>query len=228
MRCGIGIFAKTVGFSSVKTRLAADVGQTKAEAFYRLSVSCVEAFVAEAGEAFPEIMAPVWTLAEENGPEHWQTSSFPAVWTGEGGLGVRLANVSDYLFESCDMVLLIGTDSPQLSSTRLVEAMSLLMGGRTQHVAGPAADGGFYLFGSSQPVSREIWEAVTYSSSTTLNQLCGLLEARGSMPMLLAEEQDVDTLEDLKALYSDLVKRDRLSEAQINLLAWLEENRSLF
>ena len=37
MRIGIGIFAKTIGKSKVKTRLAESIGVDKAEEFYRLS-----------------------------------------------------------------------------------------------------------------------------------------------------------------------------------------------
>lgn len=228
MRCGVGIFAKTVSLSPVKTRLAADIGKVNAQAFYRLSVDCVEAFVSEAGEAFPEIIAPVWALAEETGPEHWRDSPFPAVWTGEGDLGTRLATISEYLFDSCNMVILIGTDSPHLSSGKIVEAMSLMMGARTECVAGPAADGGFYLFGSSRPIAREVWEGVTYSSSATLDELVGLLEAHELSPKMLSEEQDVDTVEDLKSLHQELAHRETLSGAQESLFAWLEENRNLF
>ncbi len=228
MRCGVGIFAKTLGLTPVKTRLAETIGQRNANAFYTLSVACVEAFVCEAGEAFPETLAPVWAVAEEEGPEKWKDTHFPAIWTGDGGLGARLANVSDTLFESCDMAILIGTDSPQLSSAHIIQAMSLLMGTPDECVAGPALDGGFYLFGSSQPIARDVWESVTYSSNTTLRELCEAIEAQGRTVKFLSEQQDVDTVDDLRTLHADLAARHDLNHAQKELFSWLGENQHLF
>jgi len=229
MRCAVAIFAKTVGVSDVKTRLAADIGTEKAEAFFKLSVDCVEGLVAEAGEAFPEAIYPVWVVAEEDGPSHWANRPFPAIWTGEGGLGSRLANVSEHLFGTYDAVMMIGTDSPQLSPTVIVDAVSRLAGGVTQTVVGPAADGGFYLFASRQPVARESWESVTYSTDTTLSELETHLSSHQISSQRLVEEQDVDTLGDLKMLRKVLGDRScQLNAPQLRLREWLEQNSELF
>lgn len=228
MRCAVAIFAKTPGLSPAKTRLAADIGQARAEAFYRMSVDCVEAFVSEAGEAFPEMLYPVWVVAEEEGPQHWMQRPFPAIWTGEGGLGARLANVSEHLFENYDAVMMIGTDSPQLESRLLVSAASMLAGGVANHVAGPAADGGFYLFASRAPIPRETWEAVAYSASTTLKELENNIGKYGDTVSRLSVEQDVDTLADLATLREQLEARETLSVAQLRLLEWMNENSDLF
>ena len=229
MRCAVAIFAKTIGLSEVKTRLAADIGKDKAEAFFRLSIDCVQAFVAEAREAFPEVVYPVWVVAEEQGPEHWRDRTFPAIWTGEGGLGARLANVSEHLFETYDAVMMIGTDSPQLSPTVIVDAVSRLAGGVCEVVTGPAADGGFYLFASREPIAREVWEAVTYSDENTLAQLVEFLEHQTFKVDCLGTAQDVDTLEDLQTLQTVLSKNtERLNAQQSKLLHWLNENSDLF
>ncbi|MEM7289119.1 MAG: TIGR04282 family arsenosugar biosynthesis glycosyltransferase [Pseudomonadota bacterium] len=229
MRCAVAIFAKTIGLSPVKTRLAADIGTRHAEAFFELSTLCVEATANEAGEAFPETLFPVWAVAEEGGPNHWEKRSFPAIWTGEGNLGARLANVSEHLFELYDAVIFIGTDSPQLDARRLVDAVSRLAAGASNAIAGPAADGGFYLFTSRFPVPREIWEAVTYSSDKTLEDLSYRLKALDWKLDLLPEEQDVDTVADLAKLHVNLKERsDKLSAEQTKLLHWLEENAKLF
>ncbi len=229
MRCAVAIFAKTIGLSDVKTRLAADIGKDKAEEFFKLSVNCVEAVVAEAGEAFPEAIYPVWVVAEENGLPHWADRSFPAFWTGEGGLGSRLAHVSEQLFATYDAVMMIGTDSPQLPPTCVVDAVSRLAGGVAEVVTGPAADGGFYLFASKAHIGREIWERVTYSANSTLEELSSLLVEQGMSPDLLDEQQDVDTLQDLRSLFDNLEKRaEQLNSAQLNLLGWLRENSNLF
>lgn len=229
LRCAVAIFAKTIGFSDVKTRLAADIGKEKAEAFYRLSIDCVQAFVAEAGEAFPEVIYPVWVVAEESGPDYWKDRTFPAIWTGEGGLGARLANVSEHLFETYDAVMMIGTDSPQLSPTVIVDAVARLAGGASEVVTGPAEDGGFYLFASRERIAREVWEAVAYSNESTLAQLVEFLEHQTFKIDYLETAQDVDTLDDLQTLQTVLSENlNQLNTEQSMLLKWLNENSDLF
>ncbi len=227
MRCAVAIFAKTIGLSGVKTRLAKDIGTAKAEEFYSLSVNCVESFVSEAGEAFPETIYPVWCVAEEDGPPHWRERSYPSIWTGEGGLGTRLATVSEHLFETYDAVMLMGTDSPHLHGSILLQAIAQLNANPQGVVVGPADDGGFYLFASTHPVPREIWEAVTYSASTTLDEFEAKL-GEISMPIHhLNSEQDVDTVADLKQLKESLVGTERqLTAAQSHLSQWLASNET--
>lgn len=226
MRCAVAIFAKTIGYSKVKTRLAQTIGQSKAEAFFALSIACVEEMVAAAGEAFPEQISAVWAVAEEDALVEWQRSSFPALWTGEGGLGARLATVSHTLFETHDAVIMIGTDSPQLSPNVLIETLSLLASGQHKVVAGPALDGGFYLFGTSGPLPRELWEGVGYSRDDTLSSLEAAIVAAGGSVHHLKAEQDVDELADLLTLKSFLQKNNPVAgSAQHALLDWLEEEQ---
>lgn len=228
MKCAVAIFAKTVGLSAVKTRLAADIGKHDAEEFYKLSVDCVEAFVAAAGEAFPETVYPVWTVGEEEGVARWASRSFPVMWTGEGGLGSRLASVSEHLFSTYDAVMMIGTDSPQLSPALLIDAISRLAGGVSDVVVGPAADGGFYLFASRRPVDRHIWESVTYSKETTLQELVECLDLNEISVSFLQAEQDVDTLADLRVLRERFCSEtDLLSPEHVRLRQWLMDHSAL-
>ncbi|MEM9276960.1 MAG: DUF2064 domain-containing protein [Pseudomonadota bacterium] len=223
MKCAIAIFAKTVGLSPVKTRLAADIGTENAEAFYKLSVQAVKAIASDAAIRNAD-MVPHWVLAEEGavGRDEWR--SFPAIWTGEGGLGKRLANVSEQLFETHDAVMFVGTDSPQLQADRFLDALAHLQEYPHMHVAGPAVDGGFYLFGSTTPVHREIWEAVTYSADTTLDDLETRIEEAGGSTGRIDVEQDVDTLKDLEVLKTELQRRSgELLPEQIQLLRWVND-----
>lgn len=222
MTCAIAVFAKTIGLSSVKTRLAKDIGRQKAEAFYRLSKACVAAVVLEAERRSEGAISPVWALAEENGPAYQTDPKIPALWTGEGELGVRLANVSEALFKRNDMVMMIGTDSPQLSAERLMMALDCLQHNREACVAGPALDGGFYLFGSARPVPRQIWESVRYSCDTTLAELEDLLGHAGRKVVRLQGEQDVDVVADLIRLQASLEQNQQhLLKPQLDLLEWL-------
>lgn len=227
MKIAVAIFAKTIGLSPVKTRLASTIGRKRAETFYALSIACINEMMSAAAQTSKGEVFPYWALAEENGPELFSGSGFPMMWTGEGDLGTRLATVSQTLFDDHDGVVLIGTDSPQLDAQCLTVAFNLMKKDVNQFVVGPARDGGFYLFGTLQPVSREIWESVTYSTHTTLKEL---LSKFGDQPVqYLPEEQDVDVAEDLLKLQENLSgKENLLSASQKQLLGWLRANHGLF
>ena len=223
MKCAIAIFAKTAGLSPVKTRLAHSIGTDQAELFYKLSVASIESSVLEAAKYNPDIH-PHWALAEAEAVELPQWQKFPAIWTGEGGLGERLANVSEQLFRNHDGVIFIGTDSPQLNPDVFVASHEFLRGDLEKCLVGPATDGGFYLFGSAIPVPGEIWKKVAYSKQSTLLELEWLIEKSGRKVERLNEEQDVDTAEDLERILERLTNsRSTLLPAQRQLLDWLEK-----
>lgn len=223
MKTALAIFAKTAELSPVKTRLAADIGEENAKAFYALSVKAVEA-VAKAASLGNAKLFPHWCIGEETGVTYPQWQSLPAIWTGDGGLGERLATISEILFATHDMVMFIGTDSPQILPDVLNKAQQALQSNASKFIAGPALDGGFYLFGSNQPVPRNFWEAVEYSVDTTLEDLIARLEANGENVELLPAEQDVDTLADLPTLKHALEnKKPELLTAQVELLNWLKK-----
>ena len=224
MKLAVGIFAKTIGLSGVKTRLAADIGKDDAEAFYAMSVDAVADVLNKAELNTDGAIVPFWTLAEEAAPHLPQWSGFNAIWTGEGGLGQRLANVSEALFADHDAVALIGTDSPHLVPSLFENVLLQLRDDREIHIAGPADDGGFYLFASAQPVGRDIWESVTYSVDTTLKELATLIEKKGKRVNYLGSESDVDVIADLATLERSLCEiEDDLLPAQARLLDWLKD-----
>ncbi len=223
MRCGLAIFAKTVGLSPVKTRLAAEIGVAQAEAFYGLSKACTEAVVRAVQRRKPESVFPVWALAEEAGPSRVGPETFPAVWTGAGGLGERLASMGEMLHAEHEAAIVMGTDSPQLTPQQLAGAVDRVMARRQGAVAGPAKDGGFYLFGSVRPIARSTWEAVRYSCDTTLEDLEARLQEDGIAVSRLESERDVDRVADLDGLLGDLKAREgQLLDEQRDLMAWLE------
>ena len=229
MTIAVAIFSKTVGLSAVKTRLAAAIGKQAAEEFYRLSVSCVQETIAMAVEQFPKRIIPYWALAEEEGPNHPDWKGFNTLWTGNGDLGTRLASVSEELFTDHEGVIMMGTDSPQLNWRRILEAVSAMIENPDACIVGPAKDGGFYLFGSLRPLSRNIWEAVGYSRETTLNELIAELKAVDREVRYLPHEQDVDLVHDLVLLGRTLsAPGPEINKSQARLLCWLHDNQTLF
>ncbi len=225
MKFAIASFAKTVGLSPVKTRLATSIGQEKAEAFYTLSVACVEETLEAAAKQNPNIY-PHWALADEAAVGLYQWQKFPNLFTGEGGLGERLFNISNRLFETHDVVILIGTDSPQMSAGNIMQVVESF---QTDHITGPATDGGFWLWASKKPLPLSVWKNVTYSVDTTLKELVGAVNNLGHAISEGAIMQDVDLIEDIFTLQNTLEQQeDMLLPAQVSLLKWLKENNPTF
>ncbi len=223
MKGAIAIFAKTAELTPVKTRLAKSIGRQQAEAFYRLSVAVTETTLKQVQEQTGGNVQPFWALAEKQAVELPQWKEFPAIWTGEGGLGERLNSVSEQLFAAHDFVMMIGTDSPQLAPDRFRQAVSVLENGSHDCVIGPSIDGGFYLLVSRMPVPTDIWKAVHYSRSDTPEQLTLLLGKQNWKIHLLAQEIDVDEIGDLESLKQFYATPGLISSpAHQALVSWLE------
>lgn len=222
MKTALAIFAKTPELSPVKTRLAMDFGQKKAETFYRMSVDAVEEMALTAKELSGNAIDLFWAAPEKQAVEQI-TKSFPVLWTEGNGLGESLANISEELFSRYKQVILIGTDSPQLKPSLILEAIDRLSSKPDSCVVGPSADGGFYLFGSNIRIPKAIWGRVKYSRGDTIKQLLSQLEKAGYFVSLLSEQIDVDHADDLNLLYQTFHdnQKDILS-AQRRLYIWLE------
>lgn len=229
MKIAIASFAKTIGYSPVKTRLAKRIETQHAEAFYRLSVACVRAVLEQVSKEKPNVF-PHWALADEKavGLAEWQC--FPNLWTGEGGLGTRLSSISNRLLDTHDCVFLIGTDSPHLSAENILKFVRQYEANpKPDHVVGPASDGGFWLWGSRKPLPKAVWEAVQYSVDSTLSELIAEVEVHGDSVGKGEVMQDVDEFEDLPTLEAELKKRETdLLPAQTELLKWLQETIPTF
>lgn len=218
----LAIFVKTPGLSTIKTRLAADIGPARALEFYGLAIEAIQA-VAVATEAQLGLTA-YWAVAEEDGLQHPMWSGLQRIGQGTGGLGTRLHTVYHQLRQRHSRVLLIGADSPQLSITILRSALNSLdsqQSGRTatQFALGRSTDGGYYLFGGREPVPQEIWEAVPYSVETTAAEFIRLLEPLGTISEL-PDLCDVDTIGDLRRLGQISCTDPDLLPEQIRVIEW--------
>ena len=219
----LAVWVKTPGHTPAKTRLAKAIGAAAAEAFYRLAVEAVRELVEDACRLAPELLVPYWAIAEKEDAARAQWSGFPVVAQGDGSLGERLANVYDILVGRHQAVIFIGADSPQLDPAVLIEAATLLArsSGRQEFVIGPAADGGFYLFGGHGQIPRRAWLSVTYSAATTRGELIASLEPMGRVH-LLSSAFDVDTIDELHLLRDTLAAAPESGAARRALRDWLE------
>ena len=211
----VAVFVKTAGVSPVKTRLAEGLGLQGALEFYQLAWPCVKQVVDGACTEFS--WAAYWAVAERSqlNAEVWP--DWPRLWQGDGGLGERLHRLYCSLQLKYGSVILLGADAPQVRVSDLSRAMSCL--DYHDYVVGPAADGGFYLFGGKVPVEETVWLETPYSVDTTLERLQFALGARKGAA--LRSLTDVDTVADLKVLSQEFPKERDCTSAQRALNQWL-------
>jgi hypothetical protein len=116
----------------------------------------------------------------------------------QGDLGAKMAEAFQEMFaQGYKKAVLIGTDCPLITPEILMQAFEALS--RSEAVFGPALDGGYYLLGLNRP-ERRIFQRITWSSSTTLQQSLQRCREIGLSYTLLKGLPDVDRPEDLQYL----------------------------
>lgn len=215
MKIGIGIFAKTIGHSRIKTRLAENIGQRMAEEFYSLSVKAVK-----------EVVGNYASTAKDEVSIYWaRPSGRYDICTRGLGLGAAMHKVSRQIIKENDIYILIGTDTPQISVETFNGVSGLLRENKESLIFGPSLDGGFYLMAGSKVPDSQTMDSVSYSQSDTLDQLLNLLNTEGQECLLIETLSDVDVVDDLKFLHENLIEKfadhEELLESQKAILDWL-------
>jgi uncharacterized protein len=212
---GIAIFVKTPGVSPIKTRLAATIGQTAAEAFHRLAAMAVAEVAADPRLAHAGVNT-YWAVAEDDALDAAIWRDLPRIAQGEGDLGVRMGRVYEQLRAKHGTALLLGADAPQLQAEDLLAARAALRA--HDYVLGPSADGGFWTFGGRVAANDAAWTRTPWSQSDTHTRfaasLCGDIATLRTL-------RDVDTVEDLRALRPALRAVPAPTPAQRALGDWL-------
>jgi glycosyltransferase A (GT-A) superfamily protein (DUF2064 family) len=211
MSTAIAIFVKTPSLSRVKTRLAAGIGRIAAQQFYLLSLKAVQETVKNINAS------PYWAVGEENGLDNSLWQDFPSLYTGIGNLGQRQHHIYEMLLKDHEHVLLIGADTPQISTVILEQAITAL--NTNDFVVGPANDGGYYLFGGSVPIQQMIWTSVPWSTNITRERLETMLL---SEPFHLMFLTDVDTQNDLQQVAHEM--QQGMSKEQKNIIDWIKNH----
>lgn len=224
MQTAIAIFCKTPELSPVKTRLGADIGRSYAEEFYKLSLSVVKEVVLQVIKKYDHKVDAYWATAEKEAGSNPIWKSFQCIWTGEGGLGERINHIYEQLLPSYEQVIIIGSDSPQITSDYLVKAIEMLSQRKMDAVIGPCKDGGFVLFGSRKSIPKSIWTEVKYSREDTLEQLISLMKKKSFHYSAVSELGDVDNYNDLIMLVNDYIHMgpDLLPQQQ-KMFQWLHD-----
>ena len=192
-----------------KRRLAEHIGATRATEIARRLLDCAY----EDLVAWPGLKCVAPSAADES----VDAPPADAVVVQRGdNLGERIQHINDELIRlGFERQIYIGIDCPRLDVAYLKRAATAL--GDHATVLGPAADGGVVLMGV-----RGRWPALAalpWSTSALFEALSTACAAAGSSAATLPRLDDVDTLDDLVALRTELAGDVR--PARRALARWL-------
>lgn len=192
------IFAKYPVPGEVKTRLASDIGPEAATLLYRHFVQVIIQKLARHRSIDEAIVA-----VAQSDQVHRFAIEFPGAYRylpqqANRDLGVRLQDaIAQQLASGFGKVVVVGTDSPQMPSRLVTEALAAL---RTADVVlGPATDGGYYLIAVKGDYPA-LFRGIEWSTDQVLAQTLAAAEQAGLAVHLLEQQYDVDTLAELQQL----------------------------
>lgn len=187
------VFLRAPRPGEVKRRLAASLDGEAAAAIYRVLVT--RTLAAATGEAAVELWHTPDDAAEE--VRYWARPGWRMRGQGEGDLGVRMQRAFGSAFgEGAQRVVLVGTDTPGLTTKDVEEAFDRLKDHEV--VLGPAKDGGYWLIGLSSP-RPEMFTEIPWSTGEVLRLTEERAAAGGLRVARLRALRDVDTLEDWRS-----------------------------
>jgi len=186
------VIAKAPRPGFVKTRLCPPC--SPAEAADLASAALTDTLEAAIGSSADEVI-----LALEGDPGPWLPTGVRVITQRGRGLDERLACAFD---DVGGAALLIGMDTPQVTSALLDNALSGLAGPCVDAVVGAADDGGWWALGLRRPDPRAFL-GVPMSAPTTHAAQLGRLDGLGLRVTSLPVLRDVDTIDDAIAVAAE-------------------------
>ena len=183
------VIAKAPAPGRSKTRLCPPCDPEQASAL-------AEAALRDTLTTVAQVRATRRLLALDGPPGVWLPEGFEVVAQRGEGLAQRLAHAFDV---AGGPAVLVGMDTPQITSRMLVGAQSALMDSGTDAVLGPALDGGYWAIGLRRP-DRRVFDGVPMSNTTTLRAQTARIRALGLRHTWLPPLRDVDTIDDAHAV----------------------------
>jgi rSAM/selenodomain-associated transferase 1 len=186
------VFLKAPRSGTVKTRLAAEIGERRALRLYRVMVTRTLAAVRDAGLEATIWFTPTEAIAEMH---HWLGEHWDFRPQASGDLGARLA-AAEHAVTHGRGWLAVGADCPRLDAELLRVAAAVIA--REEVVLGPAADGGYYLIGGRTPLPP-VFDGIPWGTGGVLAETRARLARAGIPWRELPTLRDVDTAEDARA-----------------------------
>lgn len=194
------VFLKYPEPGQVKTRLARLIGKEKAASIYRNLVEATFDSVTPLHSHEVDVTIAFEPPEKENEIKGWLPGPFEYFPQKGGDLGGRLREAARQAFsEGARQVILIGTDTPNLTSDEILEGFDLL----EEHnaILGPAWDGGYYLIGMNS-FEPALFQEISWSSPFVLQETVSKLKQLNWSYATLSLKRDVDYVEDLESFIS--------------------------
>ena len=183
--------APTPGVS--KTRLGADIGEQEAASLARAFLDDTLTLARMTGKPVQVSFTP----EESRGLFEREAQSATLVAQPQGDLGSRILAALNTALAGADTAVLIGSDTPHLSSAIVEQAFEALE--TADMTIGPATDGGFYLIGfSGARVTNDVFTGVAWSTETVFATVMANAERLGMSVEVLPEVTDIDDLRSLE------------------------------
>ena len=214
--CALAVYIKNPNRVNVKSRLAKGLSAHYATQFYQHALACLQEdvqLIARMG--FTVFICPADPLDVDWAQQQWQTP-FVFAQIQKDNLGDRLQHTVAHLIKcGFNQVYIIGSDAPTLPISHILACQQQLESHDV--VLGPALDGGIYCIGTK--LKLPALTTIPWSSSQVFDNLKGLLAQYELSVTIGPSWYDVDTIEDIKRLKTDLKPT---SSARKKLYDWLE------
>ena len=137
---------------------------------------------------------------------------------------LELGKAMEEVYELCspfaDCFIMAGSDIPQLETHHLIEAVTQLK--KYDSFIIPSADGGFCCFSSKLKTIENIFNKVTYGTKTVFEEFTKNLYNYKKADYSLI---DVDTLQDLQNMYSELKAYKNINTEQKALIDFIDKRK---
>jgi rSAM/selenodomain-associated transferase 1 len=188
----LAVFLHAPRLGTVKSRLAAEIGDRHALRLYRILAARTLAAGREAG-----MEVTVWFAPSDAGPEmhYWLGENCDVRPQASGDRGARLAGAARAADPRRPWLAIVD-DCPSLDAAILREAAAITQ--RGEFVIGPTVDGGYYLIGGVPPVP-DLFTAMPWGTSRLLPETRARLAHVGVTWRELPFLRTVDTVEHARA-----------------------------
>jgi rSAM/selenodomain-associated transferase 2/rSAM/selenodomain-associated transferase 1 len=185
----------------VKTRLGREIGMDNAARFYR-------DFVFRLLTTCSEISCPVVISCHPDRRvsdyQQWLGHEYAYIVQRGNDLGMIMQDSFEQAFDQgFSKVILLGSDVPHLPGDYIEKAVNKLE--ENDLVIGPALDGGYYLLGMNKTsFNGKIFKEIPWSTSTVFILTLKVVAENNLTKFILPCLRDIDTLDDLNAVWNDL------------------------
>ncbi|HEX6890614.1 MAG TPA: TIGR04282 family arsenosugar biosynthesis glycosyltransferase [Chryseolinea sp.] len=184
------IFYRNPLLGQVKTRLAAELGESKALAIY-LYLAAYTRTITEAITADKVVFYSDYIDSEDN----WDNAVYLKQIQEGSDLGDKMRNAFKYGFDNgYNSICIIGTDCLDLSSAIISNAFEVLV--FSDAVIGPAKDGGYYLLGMNSP-HDQFFKNKSWGTSSVFKDTVADFKAAAVQFHELPVLSDIDEASDL-------------------------------